>query len=99
MASYALLMQFRFDRILFRSEDLELPNVHEPVNQYDKLVSLVRTHAPMQVKHVLLRQDTAWYTEDLWNELEMHRQLYAETVNTLLTKICLLFQHMICDTG
>ena len=65
MTSYALLMQFRFDRTLFRSEDLGLLNVHEQVNQYDTLVSLVHTHALMQVKHVLLRQDTAWYTKDL----------------------------------
>ena len=60
---------------------------------YDTLTCLVDKHAPVKERSVRLRQDTAWYNEDLRNEkrvkrqkerawrkskLEVHRQIYVD---------------------
>ena len=59
----------------------------------DTLTCLVDKHAPVKDRSVRLRQDTAWYNEDLRNEkrvkrqkerawrkskLEVHRQIYVD---------------------
>ena len=59
----------------------------------DTLTCLVDKHAPVKERSVRLRQDTAWYNEDLRNEkrekrqkerawrkskLEVHRQIYVD---------------------
>ena len=87
---------FRQDIPVFRSEDLESLSVEQQllVDMYDNtLTCLVDKHAPVKERSVRLRQDTAWYNEDLRNEkrvkrqkerawrkskLEVHRQIYVD---------------------
>ena len=85
---------FRKDIPVFRSEDLESLSVDQLVDMYDNtLTCLVDKHAPVKGRSVRLRQDTAWYNEDLqkrkvserqkeraWrkSKLEVHRQIYVD---------------------
>ena len=84
---------FRQDIPVFRSEDLESLSIEQLVNMYNTLTCLVDKHAPVKERSVRLRQDTAWYNEDLRNEkrvkqqkerawrkskLEVHRQIYVD---------------------
>ena len=85
---------FRQDIPVFRSEDLESLSVEQLVDMYDNtLTCLVDKHAPVKERSVRLRQDKAWYNEDLRNEkrvkrqkeiawrkskLEVHRQIYVD---------------------
>ena len=87
-------VSFRKDIPLFRSEDLAPLSVDQFVDMYDDaLTCLVDKHAPVKERSVRLRQDTAWYNEDLRNEkrvkrqkerawrkskLEVHRQIYVD---------------------
>ena len=65
---------FRQDIPVFRSEDLESLSVEQLVDMYNNtLTCLVDKHAPVKERSVRLRQDTAWYNEDLRNEKRVKR--------------------------
>ena len=66
---------FRQDIPLFCSEDLESLSVDQLVDMYDDtLTCLVDKHAPVKGTSARLRQDAAWYNEDLRNEKRVKRQ-------------------------
>ena len=79
------LLSFKSD-INLALTSVDADTVHDAVKQYNKVMSdTVETHAPLRMRKVTVRQQTAWYSDEIRSAKQERRRLERQMRKTKLT--------------